>query len=298
MGAQLRRIEPKRATLFILIAALVAAAAVAAGREAGTGRGADAGGAAAQEPGAAPPQNDGGEGESAEDAAPLTLTLTLSALKVCETEREQGTFGGRSYQDDEGNWHFETYSTGWGSVAEVPVTWSVSGGTEPYTLEIDGEARDAEQTYAGANGTATVSCAQQIGETFIEDGRRRYRTRPEIDSGLKTIRATVTDGAGAAAQAPVEMYVILELGGSGDILERGKTYRVFGHLITAPADYDVEVGSVVSVECDSDLPPDVRCESSFGLYLVGTGAQVDLFMSDGAGGRGLAEISEWRRTGR
>ncbi len=232
----------------------------------------------------APPQSGGGEGESVEDAAPLTLTL--GAPRFCETQRGHGSFYARVYQDDEGNWHSETYSLGWGSVAETPVTWSVSGGVEPYTLVIDGEARDAEQTYAGADGTATVSCAQQIGETFIDhgDGIRRYRTRPEIDSGVKTIRATVTDGAGAAAQASVEMYVILELGGSGDILERGKTYRVFGHLITAPADYDVEVGSVISVECDSDLPPDVRCESSFRLWLVDTGAQVDLFMSDGAEG--------------
>ena len=57
MRVQLRRIEPKRAAWFILIAALAAVVVVVAGREAGIGRGADAGGAAAQEPGPTPPRS-------------------------------------------------------------------------------------------------------------------------------------------------------------------------------------------------------------------------------------------------
>ena len=141
------------------------------------------------------------------------LTLALSASEICET-------------------------TSWGKVSEKAVTWSVDGGTPPYSLVIDGETRDAEQTYAGSSGTASVSCAMRFGETFIDDEERRHRTEPEVDSGLKTIRATVTDGAGATAEASVDVYVILALNSSGDILQGGKTYRVMGTLLTVPEALD------------------------------------------------------------
>ena len=162
-------------------------------------------------------------------------------------------------------------------MAETPVTWSVSGGAAPYTLQIDGEGRDAAGAYAGATGTASVSCALRSSGVFfphpLDEEHRRYRTEPEVDSGLKAIRAVVTDGSGATAEASVEVYVILELGGSGSILERGKTYRVFGLLLTAPESYDVEVGSTSEPQCD-DPPPGTRCAAAFRLWLVGTGAHL------------------------
>ena len=163
----------------------------------------------------------------------------------------------------------------------------MSGGAAPYTLQIDGEGRDAAGAYAGASGTASVSCALRSSGVFfphpLDEEHRRYRTEPEVDSGLKAIRAVVTDGSGATAEASVEVYVILELGGSGSILERGKTYRVFGLLLTAPESYDVEVGSTSEPECD-DPPPGTRCAAAFRLWLVGTGAHLALYASDGGGG--------------
>ena len=182
------------------------------------------------------------------EAATEPLTLTLSAPEICETTQARGYSGSRQWQDEDGNWVVESYSTGFGGVGETPVTWSAGGGVPPYNLMIDDETRDADQTYAGPSGTASVSCAMQIGETFIDDNGqgRRYRTEPEVDSGLKTIRATVTDAAGATAEAAVDVYVILELNDSGDVLQSGKTYRVLGTLLTVPEAVDhASLGGVI-----------------------------------------------------
>ena len=170
------------------------------------------------------------------EAATEPLTLTLSAPEICETTQPQ-EYGGAVVRWDEAknDWTYTTHSNGWSKVGEVAVVWTVDGGAGPYTLVIDGETRDADKTYEGPSGTASVSCALQFGETFITDeGRRRYRTEPEVDSGLKTIRATVTDAAGATAEASVDVYVILELNDSGDVLQSGKTYRVMGTILTVP----------------------------------------------------------------
>ena len=213
----LRAVEPRQVALFLAVAALVAAAAYFGAREATRGQ-----------------------------TNPLTLTLT-TASQICETEQAIEYGGARQWKDEDGNWQIERYSDGWDNVSETPVTWAVSGGTPPYTLMIDGETRDEEQTYAGASGTASVSCALEFGETFIHDNeqRRNYRTQPEVDSGLKTIHATAMDGAGATADASVDVYVILAMGSSGDILQSGKTYRVMGTLLTVPEGVDhLIIGSI------------------------------------------------------
>ena len=73
-----------------------------------------------------------------------------------------------------------------------------------------------------------MSCAlRSSGESFfphpLDEEHRRYRTEPEVDSGLKTIRAVVTDGSGATAEASIAVYVILSVGGSASILQSGET---------------------------------------------------------------------------
>ena len=226
---RMRAVGTRRAAM--LLAAAVLATALSA--SACTGERTEAGTVAAQAQ-----QNDG------EEVATEPLTLTLSAPEICETTQARGYSGSRQWQDEDGNWVVESYSTGFDDVGETAVTWSAGGGVPPYTLVIDGETRDAEQAYAGPGGTASVSCAMQIGETFIDDNGegRRYRTEPEVDSGLKTIRATVTDAAGATAEAAVDVYVILQIGDGDEILEPGKTYRVHRFLVTVPDGLTLLIG--------------------------------------------------------
>ncbi len=263
MRARLSRLRVRDVALFVAVAAVVAVVGVLLAREAGVGgREAIA------------------EGE--------TLTLTLSALEICETERARNLVSSLLRTNEEGVRVREWVSQGWRVFAETPVTWRVSGGTAPYTLVIDSESRDADGDYLGAVGKAMVSCAAPSVGTYFEavsrqEGMTRlYREDPEVDSGVKTIRAVVTDANGRTAEASVDVYVILDLGSTGDILRRGQTYRVRGHLMTAPRDYDVRVGGGAERECFED-DPDPRCgETTHGYGLVGAYAWISLYASDGA----------------
>ena len=226
---QLRAVGVQRAALLLAVAMLAAALSAAAC----TGERSEAG--------------VGPRTEAQQDSVAEPLTLTLSAPDICETTQAQGYSGATVRWDGtKEDWAVEYHSDGWFGVGETPVRWQASGGSSPYTLVIDGETRDAEQTYEGPSGTASVGCAQQFDETFFDEDGRGYRTEPEVDSGLKTIRATVTDGAGATAEASVEVYVILAVGDSGDVLQGGKTYRVMGTLLAVPEAVDhATLGGVI-----------------------------------------------------
>lgn len=65
-----------------------------------------------------------------------------------------------------------------------------------------------------------------------------------MDSGPKTIQATVTDATGATAEASVDVYVILEVYGDGRVLAGGKTYRLYGGLITVPEGLDLYLDGI------------------------------------------------------
>lgn len=282
MKTRVTRIRLPDLVLMVVVAGAVALVAIITACEA------DLGDQAAAGVGATPTDQDSPaqEQESGGGDSPEPMALTLSAPSICETLPAQEYAGARWVTDEDGNRRVEYTSSGWSRINEVSVSWSVSGGTAPYTLGIDGESRDASGAYEGATGTASVSCAQRFSGAFfehLEEEHRRYRTEPEVDSGLKTIRATVTDGTGATTEGSIDVYVIVELGGSGSVLNRGKTYRVFGHLITAPADYDVRVGSVTEPDC-TGVPASERCGPEFSLDLLGTGAYLSLFMTDGAEG--------------
>ena len=180
--------------------------------------------------------------ESAESQATASdLTLTLRAPDLCETD-----------------YGFQ----GW-RIGETPVTWKVTNGKGPYTLEIDGETRDAAHTYVGQTGTASVSCALETGDVHYQDERdepyRYLRGDYVIDSGLKTILAKVTDGDGHTAIATATVYVISTAGRDDHLLRRGHTYRVFGrHLLTVPANVDFRLG-------------EGSTDGTFSLYIEGTG---------------------------
>ncbi len=205
------------------------------------------------------------------------LTLALSAPQICETTPASGASASRLRQNADGEWT-ERYDEflGWFRVAEVDVAWTISGGTEPYRITIDGETRDPAHDYVGASGTASVSCAMTSGaEAFIDIAERGYKEQPEVDSGVKTIAATVTDATGATAEASVDVYVILELGSGGDRLEAGKTYRLFGEIISVPTGIELEIGALVA----SDFGEDEGGES-VSLHVVGGSASIHLNTHD------------------
>ena len=257
MKAKLSRLRLRDLALFLVVAGVVAVGAVFAAREAGW-----EGGFA------------GAIGER--------LSLSLSASQqICETERARVDGYAESYQDEDGNWVERHTIFGWYRIPSVSVRWQVNGGQEPYALVIDHESADQYGDHAGASGSAQVGCADASVGTSFDYGHRLYAVDPEVDSGWKTVRAVVTDANGDTAEATVQFYVILNLGGgtTGDILKRGETYRIYGRLLTAPAEYDVKVGGVVERDC-AGLPAGRRCEAAGGFSLVDGDAWILLYESD------------------
>ena len=230
------------------------------------------------------------------------LTLALSAPQICETTPSVEGVGGRT----DAHGRSETYTIGWRLPGEVEVAWAVNSGSGPYTLTIDGETRDSLGAFEGAKGTGWVSCALTHGEAFFRDpgggyvvtniaeAPRYFHEKPEVDSGLKTIAATVTDATGATAEASVDVYVILELGSAGDRLEAGKTYRVFDQLVTVPEEIDLEingielaiggasslsfnvVGSLAQIALDLDFPGEVSRYVPDAPHVGPAGQEIDL----------------------
>lgn len=262
---RLRAVDPKRAALFLAVAALAAVAMYFGGREAGVGRPTEAGTTVAQEQPAEPaPQNSGEEPNGESDAEPLTLTL--KAPTICEVKPADRYLLGIAGPIDENGENEESYEFGdWFGVANVLVRWQASGGTPPYTLVIDGEPRDAHGEYVGEAGGALVSCALEIGETYFDDRwgelERWHRTEPAVDSGLKAIHATVTDSSGATASASIEVHAVLETGGGLTVLEAGKTYRVEGRLMTVPEGIDITIGDMVENDCEG-----TDCQNSLEFF--------------------------------
>lgn len=283
MRSRLRSLDPRRVALFVAVAAAVSVVVVLAAREAGIGE------VPATAAPSAPPA---AEDDVAAETTGESLSLTLTAAAICETERGIGGDYFTQIVDDEGN------ETGWKeeylghfNVAETPVRWRVAGGTGPYALVIDGETRDAKRAYAGAVGTASVSCAITTVEPFIftvgdvDPPKRAYRADPEVDSGLKTIHATVTDAQGDTAEASVDIYVILV---NPNVLKRGKTYRVWGRLFTAPLTHDLHTSVYVENECDAASSQ--RCETEIGFAIEQDGVRANLMLWESD----LAESRRWQ----
>ena len=230
-----------------------------------------------------------------QEQAAEPLALTLTGPSRCTTTRGQSYGNDEDIYDDEGNYlRTERKFTSHRSVKEFYVSWSTSGGTAPYTLTIDGASADRSGPFTGASGRGQVFCANTTVATFIDEvGNRGFRADPMIDSGPKTVRAVVTDADGRTAETSIDVYVILRVDGTLDahendqVLKQGQTYRVAGHLITAPATHDVYIAGTAQPECPESLPEDERCEEEWGFGLVGIEAGVNLYRSD------FSEASRW-----
>lgn len=218
--------------------------------------------------------------------ASTDLTLTLTAEAVCETKRGRSFSGSvPALDEDDNEVGRKDVFTGWALVAETPVRWSVSGGTGPYHLEIDNETRDGSGAYEGPSGTASVSCAPNPGEVFYKDydQERRYRADPQIDSGPKTIRATVTDATGATAEASVVIYVILRVEYSPFILGSGKTYSIEGILITVPQGLPEGVEVLYAGSIALDCVRGSNCEDPHLIFLHDMGYRGELYIGSQTG---------------
>ena len=197
------------------------------------------------------------------------LTLTLSPPEVCETTTgyhvEAIDVGW--VEDDGPKNDGEVIDTWWEEIAEVEVGWTITGGTPPYRLTLDDETFTAE-----ASGKAWVSCALQTGPTSRHEmfGHRRYDGTPVVDSGVKTIAAAVEDANGKRTEASATLDVVIDVAYSDiEILEGGKTYRIFGALMTIPQGVNMRFGAWVDTECQAG-DRSLTCGQTYYLEIVGT----------------------------
>ena len=287
---RVRAVGVRRAALLLAVAALAAALVYVGGREAGVGERSDVGTVVAREQPANAAQQGEGEGagadedasddEESDDAEPLTLRL--SAPLICEARYPKEGWG-----DGEAWWYWESAGT-------TEVSWTAAGGDGSYTVTILGE------TYTGATGAAEVSCALEHGpvSTHPEWGRiHAADDMPLVDSGPKTISATVADGSGATTASSVGVYAVVNRGfgaytkrdRDGSVLrdqdgstlydstiKGGKTYRIDGILMTVPAGVDLDVGTSEEYSPGPDYR-DHRCCTIWHVVIAGSEAALYLY---------------------
>ncbi len=75
-----------------------------------------------------------------------------------------------------------------------------------------------------------------------------YDADPMVDSGWKTVNATVTDANGGTAQASTEFYVLLTVGDVNHQMRGGETHRVYDRLMTAPTGTTLQIGEFGSMQ--------------------------------------------------
>ena len=243
MMTRLRRITLRDLALFVVIAGVVSASTACGAQD------------------SSPTNGNPAEGE------PLALTLTPAAKHYCETDRARESLG--------------VLNRGWVLSEQLALQWRVTGGEPPYALNIEG------WRFSRPAGIVWVPCVDTTVSwrwgRFLGEAVRLYESDPQVDSGWKTVRATVIDANGDTAEATARFYVILDLGGgsSGEILTRGKTYRVMGVLMTAPDSYDLIVGGYNEHDCPEN-DPNPRCGHAVtGFGLVGVDAAISLYEEDG-----------------
>lgn len=171
------------------------------------------------------------------------LTITLTAPPSCEAD-----FDGRPV------------------TPTLEVEWRVSGGVGPYAVVVDGER------YESASGIASVICG--IWDTGEPDN---------VDSGVMTIQARVTDGDGDTTAAVAYSYAISVIRTDGSYpattLRTGQTYRVHGVLLTIPDEFDVAFSSYISGDCNVGQ---TTCDDHF-VLTGGVGRSVEFSIALGPG---------------
>ena len=224
-----------------------------------------------------------------------SLTLTLNTPEICEASHPKGYRAHNlEWDEEEEVWRdvfFKWWS--WPSVGTMEVSWAVNGGDAPYMVMIASEA------YNGASGTAEVSCALEHGPVFDHPLRADFERihpfddKPVVDSGIKTVMATVTDSSGATVEASVDVYALLSPS-FDHVLRAGETYRLHVDWVaTIPDDVEGQCCSYEVAACEPVGEAGVRdesisCEDAFHISLSGAGylAVLSLGVESGTGDDG------------
>lgn len=223
MTARLKRIKLRDLALFVVVARVVAVTTVCGAQKVGLD---------GERAGARTEADSEQQAQSvpSQEAPEESLRLSLSAAQqIRETKRARESYGIRFETVEEGNEIRREVMYGWAVEGSVVVSWSATGGQAPYTLEIGNESAYRSLAYRGATGGTGISCADTSGGTTFDYGERPHALDPQFDSGWKTVRPTVTNTNGDAAEATAEFYPILVGPGMYPaLLQRHETYRIYG----------------------------------------------------------------------
>lgn len=289
---RLERVGWRRATLLLAVVALVAAAVQISAREAGLNLRGEAE-AVAQQGQAAPAfgcdedADECHEADEAVDEVAGPLHLVLIAPEICDAHHPGSAATAALEWSEEAQARIQVTKErwwNWRSAGTMEVLWAASGGDGDYTIALE------QETYSGANGIAEVSCALEHGPIIQHPRRGRIHAiehKPVVDAGIKTVRATVTDGSGTMAEASVDVYTVLQPRGD-DVLREGATYRVYGWLLTVPNGVEAQRGASTTPACervgdDGVVNASVSCEGSFRMHLEGPGYSASLALGEESG---------------
>ena len=203
--------------------------------------------------------------------------LTIRVSETCETRQARGLYGGIWGHDEDGNW-VETGTYGpfyqLGSLNTAELTWSITGGAEPYKISVQGQT-----LLSGPTGSTLVYCAESLpyDELDFTQSRDDYQSteldeRPVVEPGVMTFKARAEDANGQTATATARTYVVVDCDAycHYEVLPDGYTYRLFGRLITIPKGLQIYIASYIvnEQECADGAK---WCDSYYSLDLTGKG---------------------------
>ena len=222
-----------------------------------------------------------GSGPAADGDPPV---LTISVPEMCVTGQADDAYGVQVSFDEDGNQVEEGFGPFYllEDLGMVPLTWTISGGTAPFEVSVQGQSL---LTNGVEPGTTDIYCAQELSdmEPLDPDWPRELANPSTVNPGPWTISATVTDANGLSSSATTESYIVVDCWThcDFDVFPPGFTYLINGHLITIPPGLRisaVEIG-LRSSSCAPGGGP--ACEDIFELDVLSAGGGVIMITESG-----------------